>query len=121
MELLDEGTTKDQGLNFVAFYPTEACLIKMLYRAGFPYVYLFQTLPENPVYRDSIKRKRERTMMVAAKIELSGANLMPAEEPICPVVGLFDPWATRLVKTRYTVGKLRRSLMKALRISSPGA
>src|SRR5580765_2579479 len=33
MALVDEGMTEDQGLNHFAFYPTEACLIKMLYRA----------------------------------------------------------------------------------------
>jgi len=119
MELLDEGTSKDQGLNFVAFYPTEPCLIKMLYRAGFPFVYLFRRLPEHPVYRDSIQRKRERTMMVAAKEQLSSANLVLAQEPVRPVVGLFDPWTTGVMKTRYSVGELRRSLFKALRISSP--
>jgi len=53
MELLDEGSSKDQGLDFVAFYPTEECLVKMLYRSGFPFVYLFQRLPEHALYRQS--------------------------------------------------------------------
>jgi len=119
MELLDEGTSDDQGLNFVAFYPTEACLVKMLYRSGFPFVYMFQRLPEHQLYRQSIRRERERTMMVASKLPLTAPNLALAEEPVRPVVGLSDPWVTGLLKTRYFVGGLRRSIMKALRSSSP--
>jgi len=119
MELLDEGSSKDQGLHFVAFYPTEECLVKMLYRSGFPFVYLFQRLPEHPLYRESARRKRERTMMVASKIPLTAANLTLAQEPIRPVMGLSDPWTTSLMRTRYFLGGLRRSLLKALKGSSP--
>lgn len=119
MELLDEGSLTDQGLNFVAFYPTEACLVKMLYRSGFPFVYLFQRLPEHSLYRQSVGRKRERTMMVASKLPLSAPNLTLAREPMRPVTGLSDPWTTSLMRTRYFLGGLRRSLRKALRSSSP--
>jgi SAM-dependent methyltransferase len=118
MELLDEGISKDQGLNFVAFYPTEACLVKMLYRAGFPFVYSFDRLPEHPLYRQSLGRKRERTMMAASKISLSDPNLRLAKEPVRPVAGLSDPWTTRLMRSRYFVGELRRSLFKPLKGSS---
>jgi SAM-dependent methyltransferase len=113
MELLDEGKSQDQGLDFVAFYPTEECLIKMLYRSGFPFVYLFRRLPNHVLYRESIRRKRERTMMVASKVPLSGGNLVQAQEPVRPVAGLFDPWTTSLMRARYFVGELRRSLFKA--------
>jgi SAM-dependent methyltransferase len=119
MELLDEGTSKDQGLNFVAFYPTEACLVKMLYRSGFPFVYLFDRLPEHPLYRRSVTRNRERTMMAASKIPLAAPNLTLAKEPVRPVHGLSDPWTTPLVRSRYFIGDLRRSLFRALRGSSP--
>ncbi len=119
MELLDEGSSEDQGLNFVAFYPTEECLVKMLYRSGFPFVYLFQRLPEHSLYRESVRRKRERTMMVASNLPLSGPNLTLAQEPIRPVRGLSDPWTTGLMRTRYFLGGLRRSLFKTLKGSSP--
>ena len=119
MELLDEGTTKDQGLDFVAFYPTEACLIKMLYRAGFPFVYFFQRLPEHPLYRESIRRKRERTMVAAAKLSLNAPNLALAQETERPVRGLFDPWTTGLMRTRYFFGELRRSMFRGLRNPPP--
>jgi len=119
MELLDEGSSTDQGLNFVAFYPTEECLVKMLYRSGFPFVYLFQRLPEDSHYRESVRRKRERTMMVASKLPLSAPNLTLAQEPMRSVRGLSDPWTTALLRARYIVGGLRRSLLKALKGSSP--
>ena len=118
MELLDEGSSEDQGLNFVAFYPTEECLVKMLYRSGFPFVYLFQRLPEHSLYRQSARRKRERTVMVASKLPLNAPNLSLAQEPMRPVMGLSDPWTTRLMRARYFLGGLRRSLLNALR-SSP--
>jgi SAM-dependent methyltransferase len=118
MELLDEGTSSDQALNFVAFYPTEQCLVKMLYRSGFPFVYLFQRFPKHPLYRKSIRRKRERTMLVASKLPLTAPSLTLVQETMRPVAGLFDPWSTSLMRIRYFVGGLRRSLLKVLRSSS---
>jgi tRNA (mo5U34)-methyltransferase len=43
VSLLDEGRSEDQSLNYIAFVPSESCLTKMLYRAGFPYVYAVTT------------------------------------------------------------------------------
>lgn len=71
MKLVDESYTEDQGLNYVAFYPTESCLSKMLYRAGFPFVYAFETLPDHPLFHASLWRRKERTMLVASKDRLS--------------------------------------------------
>jgi len=118
MELLDESMLQDQGLNFVAFYPSEACLIKMLYRSGIPFVYIFLRLPGHPLYLHSIRRKRERTMMVASRLPLAAPNLVLAQEPVRPAAGLSDPWTTGLMRKRYVVGELLRSLLRALRISS---
>lgn len=112
MELLDEGTSQDQGLNFVAFYPTESCLVKMLYRSGFPFVYSFDHLPHHPLYCQSLTRKRQRTMMLASRLSLAGLNLNLVPEPVRPVVGLSDPWTTALIRSRYFLGELRRSLFK---------
>jgi SAM-dependent methyltransferase len=96
MELLDEGPFDDQGLNFVAFYPSEACLVKMLYRSGFPFVYRFRRLPEHPLYRQSVGRKRERTLLVASKVALATASLVLAEEPVRAATGSPNPWDTVL-------------------------
>src|SRR5260370_2119845 len=65
MHLLDEGIAEDQGLNYVAFYPSESCLVKMLYRAGFPFVYRFEQLPADELYTASVWRKRLRTYLAA--------------------------------------------------------
>jgi SAM-dependent methyltransferase len=80
LRLLDEYPAEDQGLNYVAFYPTEACLIKMLYRAGFPFVYAFETLPDHPLFHASLWRRKERTMLVASNKRLSVAALKPAPD-----------------------------------------
>lgn len=115
MQLLDESALEDQGLNFVAFYPTEASLVKMLYRSGFPFVYLFRRLPEHPFCQETFRRKRQRTMMVASKAPLNSPDLKLAQEPVRPVLGLSDPWTTVLARSRYFLGELRRTLVKTLR------
>jgi hypothetical protein len=90
----------------------------MLYRSGFPFVYTFLQLPGHPLYVPSIKRKRERTMMVASKLPLSAPSLLLAPEPIRPAAGLSDPWTTGLVRARYVVGEIRRSIFRSMRRST---
>src|SRR5262249_7759633 len=58
MGLVDEGATEDQGLNHVAFYPTESCLVKMLYRSGFARVYRFAPLADHIEYRDTPRTRQ---------------------------------------------------------------
>jgi SAM-dependent methyltransferase len=108
LELLDEHHGEDQGLNYVAFYPSESCLVKMLYRAGFPFVYGFQPLPAHKLYQGSIWRKRERTMMAASRLPLTAPNLLLAKEIIRQVPSIADPWMTILSRSRYLLGRLRR-------------
>jgi SAM-dependent methyltransferase len=88
--LMDEGKLEDQGLNYVAFYPSEGCLIKMMWRAGFPFVYRFRNLPDHDQFRDRPGRKRSRTMLVGSQVKLEIPDLVLAEEP----GNLFDPWST---------------------------
>jgi len=57
-------------------------------------------------------------MMVASKIQLEAYNLTLAEEPVRPVLGFSDPWTTPLIRFRYFIGNLRRSLFRVLRSSS---
>jgi len=87
--LLDEGKLEDQGLNYVALYPSEGCLIKMFWRAGFPFVYRFRDLPDHEQFRDTSSRKRSRTMLVGSQLKLEIPALVPAREP----GNRFDPWA----------------------------
>jgi SAM-dependent methyltransferase len=68
--LVDEERGEDQALNYIAFYPTQSCLIKMLYRSGFPHVYEFKKLPSHERFHASFWRRRDRTMLVASKVAL---------------------------------------------------
>ncbi len=92
MDLLDEGENEDQGLNYIAFYPTESCLTKMLYRAGFPFVYGFRHLPTCSQFRATLWRRRERTMLVASKGELTATELSLLPE----IRRSWEIWATAL-------------------------
>ena len=86
----EESDGEDQGLKHLALYPTESCLVKMLYRAGFISVCRFRMLPDHPYYRGQVTRKRVRTLLLAVRQKLAN-NLVeevaePAAEP--------NPWAT---------------------------
>lgn len=94
MDLLDEGIGEDQSLNYVAFYPSESCLVKMLCRAGFPFVYRFEKLPIDELFTATLWRRQQRTFLAASKIPLTARGLVRAEEPIRGVVGNSDPWVT---------------------------
>jgi SAM-dependent methyltransferase len=98
--LLDEGEEDNQGLNYVAFYPTESCLVKMLCRAGFPFVYRFSRLPSDPQFTPTLSRKRSRTFLAASKIEISSPNLLIAKEPLSWSSGSADPWTTTTSRAR---------------------
>ena len=75
LQLVDESRAEDQGLNYVAFYPTEACLVKMLYRAGFSHVYGFAELPGHSAFRASMWKRKERTILAASKGPLAAECL----------------------------------------------
>lgn len=100
LRLLDEGQADNQGLNYVAFYPTESCLVKMLYRAGFPFVYRFEKLPDDVQFTTTFWRKRSRTFLAASKIALKAPNLALAQEPSDTSVQSWNPWATKLARAR---------------------
>jgi SAM-dependent methyltransferase len=100
LQLLDEGHGDNQGLNYVAFYPTESCLVKMLYRAGFPFVYRFEKLPDEGQFHTTLWRKRSRTFLAASTTALRAPNLVLAEEPSYSSIGLSSPWATKMARRR---------------------
>ena len=105
--LLDEGQEHDQGLNYVGFYPTESCLVKMLYRAGFPFVYGCSNLPNDEFFRNTLWYQKRRTLLVAAKLRLHATHLALLEEPRRP----WDIWTTRFERARSLalrlVGRIR--------------
>jgi SAM-dependent methyltransferase len=100
LRLLDESPADNQGLNYVAFYPTESCLVKMLYRAGFPFVYRFGKLPEDKQFSTTLWRKRSRTFLAASKIALKAPDLVLTQEPGDSSIGFSSPWSTKLSRTR---------------------
>jgi SAM-dependent methyltransferase len=81
MVLLNENTIEDQGVNYLAFYPSESCLLKMLYRSGFSACFFPSPMPAHPFYEANKSGYRYRTMMAAAKVNLSSPALSTVAEP----------------------------------------
>jgi SAM-dependent methyltransferase len=106
--LRDEGHGEDQGLRYVAFYPSEAALAKMLYRAGFPLVYRFLKLPDHPDFSASLRKHRVRTMLAASTESLNAAYLAEMAE----VATLEDPWISTVGRTWNQVTRLGRFALK---------
>ncbi len=91
MALIDEEVLEDQGLQHFAFYPTESCLIKMLFRAGFKHVYTLKTQPDHFAYRSGTGMRRTRTLLAAATEPLESAELVEVCEPHSDI----KPWDPR--------------------------
>jgi len=117
LELLDEVDPKlldgyehyDQGLNYLGFYPSEPCLIKMLTRSGFPFVYEFLTLPPNPLYSDTSQRRRLRTMMLASHFEIPSTMLRLSCDQKRFAAKLADPWVRPSRGIRSRLGRAYRA------------
>ena len=82
MALLDENNLNDQGVNYVAFYPTEACMAKMLARSGFASCYLPNPMPRHSFYEFQTNGFRIRSMMVGAPAPVSSRVLKAYEETV---------------------------------------
>lgn len=80
MALIDEEAHEDQGLNHIAFYPTEACLIKMLYKAGFKHVFGLTRQPEHDHYHSANGGRRVRTLLAASDLDIPSAQLVRMNE-----------------------------------------
>jgi len=106
--LRDEEHGEDQGLRYVAFYPSEACLAKMLYCAGFPFVYRFLKLPDHADFSATIRKLRVRTMLAASTQQLAGSRLAQIEEPAT----LSDPWMSTAGRTWHQIARLGRFAVK---------
>ena len=104
MGLVDETEYEDQGLRNFAFYPTEACLVKMLYRAGYANVYRFLMLPAHPEYQDAYGRPRNRTVLAASLKPLPTDLLSLIEEPS----SASKPWLKTSSGDSSFVSRLRR-------------
>jgi tRNA (mo5U34)-methyltransferase len=65
MVLREEPDQNDQSLTDIAMYPSEGCLVKMMYRAGFKAVYRVTAMPDHEDFRATRERARRRTMLFA--------------------------------------------------------
>jgi SAM-dependent methyltransferase len=81
MVLLDENNLGDQGVNHLAFYPSESCLLKMLYRSGFDKCFFPNPMPAHRFYEKNKNGCRYRTMVVAAMMQMDSSYLSPEAEP----------------------------------------
>jgi SAM-dependent methyltransferase len=108
LKLHDEGQSEDQGLRFVAFYPSESAIVKMCYRSGFPFVYRFLKLPDHEDFHASLWRQRVRTMLAASHLPLNFPFLELVTEPM----NWSDPWETRMGKVLRFLQRLHRFLRK---------
>jgi len=88
MVLVDETSHEDQGLDYVAFYPTEACLIQMLFRSGFRHVYRFASAPDHPDFISTIERPRVRTILAASRELVETKYLTEIEDQKSTI----EPW-----------------------------
>ncbi len=110
MLLREEPREDDQSLTDVAYYPSEGSLIKMLYRAGFAFVYHVFPLPDHDDFRDTHEHRRKRTVLFASAvpIDLYGFRLcIEAHEK-------QDPWTKSRAHAATIWGRLRLFLAQPL-------
>lgn len=113
--LMSECQGKDQGLHYVAFILSEACIIKMLYRAGFAQVYKTTELPNHEDFKTSFFRHRRRTVIVASKVKVRSSLLKCVEEPQ-PVHS--DIWQTHLGYVVRSIAVFCKSLRSKVHLRS---
>jgi len=85
----EEPAAADQSLTDIALYPSEACLVKMLYRAGFAAVYRVAQLPDHDDFRETPLHARRRTVLFAAAVPAQVAGFERVDEPR----EANDPWS----------------------------
>lgn len=85
----EEPAAADQSLTDIALYPSEACLVKMLYRAGFAAVYRVAELPDHDDFRETPLHARRRTVLFAAAAPAHLAGFEKLDEPR----DFADPWS----------------------------
>jgi SAM-dependent methyltransferase len=101
MALVEEEIHEDQGLNHIAFYPTEACLVKMMYRCGFETVYGLAEQPKHPDYHCNGDARRVRTVLLGARSPIASRLLVGMRERSTPIrpwdslSGVAEPGALR--------------------------
>jgi FkbM family methyltransferase len=112
MAMREEPLQRDQSLTDMAFYPSELCLVKMLYRAGFAHVYRVKRLPEHDDFHETEDHARRRTVLLASHGPVVAACLEQMAEP----QGERDPWAKLSSEAETFVARVRRFWAKSRRM-----
>lgn len=107
MLLREEPNQEDQSLTDLALYPTEGCIVKMLYRVGFSAVYRLAQLPDHEQFRETADYIRRRTALLASFSPINLPNLVLLSEP----KESRYPWAKRDPRRRPLLGRLWRFLL----------
>jgi len=81
MVLVEEDELDDQGVNNIAFCPSEACLLQMLYRSGYKSCFLPRIMPAHPYYNPGEDSFRLRTLIAASKRQLEIPSLVTSPVP----------------------------------------
>src|SRR5216683_870489 len=105
MVLREEPDQDDQSLTDIAMYPSEGCLVKMLYRAGFTAVYRVAAMPDHEDFRETREHGRRRTVLFGSEtpVRMAGFELMA------------EPGAGGDLWTRTSVGAGTATLRKRVR------
>jgi FkbM family methyltransferase len=111
MLLREEPREEDQSLTDVAYYPSESGLIKMLYRAGFKYVYRLASLPDHDDFRDTAAHRRKRTVLLATHSAVDSFGFRLCTEPYEEQ----DPWSRAAAPGRSLPRRAARFLGQPLR------
>jgi len=111
LTLREEPSQDDQSLSDVAWYPTESSLVKMLYRAGFPFVYRIIPLPDHEDFRETQEHFRRRTLLLGSSLPMDVAGFRLIPEPLV----MNDPWAKQPAKSRVWAQRIRRFLASPAR------
>jgi len=104
MFLREEPHLEDQSLTYLAFYPTESCLVKMLYRCGFSTVHRPSILPDHDDFRETSDHFRRRTVLLASPALVNFPGTFPqfvTHEP-------SDPWCKEPPATIRFARRLRK-------------
>jgi SAM-dependent methyltransferase len=104
--LREEPLLEDQSLTSVALYPSESSLIKICYKIGFSSVFRVVPLPDHEDFRDRPSRRRQRTMLLAAKSPVHLPQFTMVPEP----QDFSDPWQTAVGKILGLTRRLKRSM-----------
>jgi SAM-dependent methyltransferase len=112
MVLLDENEIGDQGVNYFAFYPSENCLLKMLYRSGYAACFYPKPMPSHAAYVRNRNGFSYRTMILAARIALDSTLLTRVAEPQTDLT----PWNRKPLRALgLRMDRLNGALMKVLK------